>query len=187
MQKKEEIKESLQMYCFDLSCEIPTITTRIPIDVEICTHPVELENVDRDVVSERLSNGHEIFIARHNSKPVGYIFATNRNCWVGEVSDEFIVEPHEIYLYDAYTNVNRRGNRIYPFLLTDVVQFYREKDYSYALIFTTFSNKKSVKGITRAGFTCYREIEFYTVGGLSVWNYKPKSCDVKSWFSSENE
>ena len=184
--QRKVCRESLRMYCFRLQNTIPGIKPGVSVDVEVYDHPVKLESVQSRVVEERISQGNKIFVANYQFKPIAYIFVTKTNCWVEEIADKLQLGSNEVYLYDAYTNSEYRGNRIYPYLISNVARFYKERDYSCALIFTTSSNNRSKRGIQRAGFVCYQVIDFYNFGGLSIWNFKLRSRIVKSRFSCEN-
>lgn len=184
--QRKVTRESLSLYYFEFKKAVPRINSTVSVDVELCNSPVELENVQSSVVEERISQGHKLFVARHQSKPVAYLFVTTTKCRVGEIDDMLLVGPNDVYLYDAYTNAEYRGNRIYSSLITDVVRFYKGNGFSCALIFTTFSNQKSVRGIKHAGFSCYQIIRFYNLFGFRIWNYTARSHDVQSRFSNEN-
>ncbi|TET19943.1 MAG: hypothetical protein E3J78_05100 [Candidatus Cloacimonadota bacterium] len=179
-------RKSLGLYCFTSEKTIPRINPLLTVAVKLCSNPVELENVQRSVVEQRISRGHKLFVAFYQSKPVAYLFVATAQCRVDEVEDMLYVRPNEVYLYDAFTNVKYRGNRIYPFLISDVVRFYKGKGYSYTLIFTTSSNHKSARGIKRAGFSCYQVVHFHNLFGFKIWNYSPRSQDVQSTFGNEN-
>lgn len=178
-------RESLKLYSFNLSDPAPEIRPKVEVEVFTRDRPLELGLLQASIIEQRISQGDKIFVACHQLKPVAYLFAATKNCWVNEIQDWFIVESGEVYLYNAFTTAEHRGNHIYSFLISNAAKFFKGLTYSYALIFTTASNIRSIRGIERTGFQCYDTIHFHNLFGLRIWNYKPRSNDVKSRFSNE--
>ncbi len=179
-------RETLKLYYFNLKNKVPTTTPKVTIDVEVYDHPVDLEHLERSTIEERVIKGDRIFVALYQSKPVGYLFTATSSTWVGEIDDTLLVNSKEVYIYDAFTYSEFRGNRIFPALITSVERFFRDLSYSCVLIFVACSNLSSIKGIERAGFDCYQVVHFYNLLGLRVWSYKTRSLCVQSRFSNEN-
>jgi GNAT superfamily N-acetyltransferase len=169
-----------------MDTQVAEVIPRVGIEVKVKTHPLPLENVQKTIVSERIANGDTIFVAYQGTQPVGYIFASKRECWVGEIHDTLEVDPQEVYLYDAFTMPAFRGKRIFPYIMTEVIRYYRESKNDYALIFVLSSNKSSIRGIERAGFFCYQVVNYYDIFGQRVWNYKKGIQGVSTKFSNEN-
>lgn len=185
LQRKVSL-ESLKLYSFNLRDKIPDITPKVTIDVVDYTRPLKLENLKRETVEERILYGDQIFVACHKSKPVAYLFVTTTRSQVCEIDDTLLVGSNEVYLYDAFTSADYRGNRIFPALISNAASFFKERSYSYALIFVTSSNINSIRGVKRAGFSCYQIIHFYNFFGFKIWNYTARSRYVQSRFSNED-
>lgn len=177
--------ESLKLYAFKLSGSIPEIKPKVTVEVTTHDRPLELGSLRRSIVEQRIAQGDKICVARHRSNPVAYIFIATRNCRVDEIHDWFTVASGEVYLYDAFTTDEYRGNRIYSFMLSHATRLYKESAFSYALIFSTALNTSSIKGIERAGFQCYEIVYFYNIFGFKIWNYKKQYDDIESRFSNE--
>jgi len=178
-------KESLSLYIYDLCDSIKKIEPALVVDISTLEHPVELENTPKTAVAERLASGQTIFVALHQTKPVGYLSTATDRCWVGEVEDSFAVAPKEVYLFDAYTFKAFRGKHIYPALITHAAQYYKNRSYTKALIFSSTNNVSSVKGIEKTGFCCFKNIHFRNILGWKSWNHNRKNSDVQSRFSHE--
>lgn len=178
-------KESLSLYICDLCDSIKKIEPTLIVDISILERPIELENTPKTAVAERLASGQTIFVALHQTKPVGYLSTTTDRCWVGEVEDSLTVAPKEVYLFDAYTFKAFRGKHIYPALITHAAQYYKNRSYTKALIFTSTTNVSSVKGIEKTGFCCSKNIHFRNILGWKSWNHNRKNSDVQSRFSHE--
>lgn len=179
-------QESLNLYSFELKKDIPCIEPRIPVEFEISVRAIELDNVGIDTVRERIDSGNLIFVARHRSRVVGYLFASTTRCVVREIEDELVVHKGEVYLYDAFTSKGFRGNRIYPALLAAACAHFKERGFRFALIFTRASNENSIKGIEKAGFSRFQVIQFMSTFGEKSWNYSSRNGDARSRFSNEN-
>jgi hypothetical protein len=180
-------RETLNLYSLELGKGIPSIEPRIPVEFEMCAHPLELVNAEYEVVKERVASGNLIFIARHRSTVVGYLFASTTSCEVGEIEDLLMIHDGEVYFYDAFTLEGFRGNRIYPALLASASHYFKNRDFSFALIFTRASNVHSISGIEKAGFSSYQVVQFMNEFGVKSWNYSPRSYDVKSHFANEDK
>lgn len=178
-------KELLSLYFLDLRNSILSIKSKLAIEIALCDRALDLENMRPSIIRERLSRGDRIFVAYHRSKPVAYLFTTTTECWVSEIEDNLIIGLDEIYLYDAYTRAEYRGNRIYSCLITSAAQFFKKLSYSNALIFATNSNILSAKGIERSNFYCYQTIHFYNLFGLRSWDYSKRNKLIQSRFSNE--
>jgi hypothetical protein len=179
-------KECLKLYCLDLKHPVSPVVPRLSVTIEACkSHPV-LWNRSHDTISQRLKHGGSVFVAHHNSSIVSFLFAAVKECWVSEIDDTLVINPAEIYLYDAFTAVEFRGNRIYPALMAHVAQLYKNRSFSHALIFTKINNTASVKAIEATGFSCFGVINYKNICGWSTWDYCKLNGSVKSYFQNEN-
>jgi hypothetical protein len=179
-------QETLNLYCFDLKEEMPNIEPRITVAFEMSDQPLRLDNVDLEDVERRITRGDLIFFAVHRAKVVAYLFASTTSCEVGELEDMLAVGPGEVYFYDAFTSMGFRGNHIYPALLTFACNHFKKSNFAFSLIFSRGSNRNSVKGIEKAGFSCYQVIRFVNRFGEKSWNYSARSKNVRSRFNYEN-
>ncbi len=173
------------LYSFNISSTIPAFKPRIEVDVSYHDRPITLDSVEPTIIQQRSTRGDKIFVAYHQSRPVAYLFATTKQCWVEEIQNSFVVAEGEVYLYDTFTNVAYRRNRICSFLITNVVQFFKVRKFCYALIFSRASNVQSMRAIERAGFEDYESIYYYNLLGLRMWNFLRRSNDVQSRFANE--
>ncbi len=178
-------RESLKLYCFNLRDLLPEITPEVAVETSVYDRPCKCDLLQPSIVKQRMSQGHKIFVAHHQLKPVAYLFAATKNCWVDEIQDWLIVASGEVYFYDAFTAVEYRGKRIYSLLISNAAHFFKELTYSHALIFTTVSNTRSIRGIEHTGFRCYETIHFYNLFGCRIWDYTLRSNNVQSRFSTE--
>ena len=178
-------KQSIRLYYLDLNKPIPEIKTQIKTDISFHERPIELENLKPSIVEDRIANGHKIFVAYHLSKPIAYLFAADKDCWVSEIEDRLILGAGEVYLYDAYTYSKFRGKHIYPFLIYNAAKYFKKLSYSKALISSTTANTASIRGIEKAGFSYSQTIDFLNIFGWKFWNYVKGTNNVESRFSNE--
>ncbi len=161
------------------------IRAKIPVDVSINTSVPQLDMFQKEIREDRSRRGDSVLIAFHESHPVAYLFATTKDCWVGEINDWLLVKPQEVYLYDAFTQPAYRGNHIYSTLISSAADFFKKKSYAYALIFASAHNKNSRQGIERCDFDYYGTVHYINFFGAHMWNFKTTSAYVKSHFKNE--
>jgi GNAT superfamily N-acetyltransferase len=178
-------KEVLELFILDLCKPIKNIKPQLPIDISILQQPIILENVSQAMLTQHIASGQKIFVAYYRKKPVGYLFATTAQCWVGEIQDSLMVAPKEIYLFNAYVYKKFRSRSIYPALLSHIAQYYKDKSFTNALIFTAQNNIISLKGIKKAGFKHSGDVHFKNFLGRKCWEYSRRKSESKSYFIHE--
>lgn len=176
--------EHLRLYHVKLHQHQRTITARIPVDVSISDFVPELELFDKSVRKQRTQRQDTVLIAFHEAQPVGYLFATTKNCWIGEIENWLIVKPREVYLYDAFTHPAFRGKRIYATLVNRAANFFKQRGYSYALIFASAHNTSSIRGIEYCGFAEYGSVRSINLFGRNVWDFRITETYVTSYFAN---
>jgi GNAT superfamily N-acetyltransferase len=157
----------------------------MPVDISISDVVPELDLFDRTVREQRNKRHDTVLIAFHATEPIGYLFATKKDCWVSEIEDWLIIKPHEVYFYDAFTHPAHRGNRIYPTLLNRAANHFQQQGYAYALVFTSARNAASVKGIEYGGFSEYGSIQHVKLLGMNIWDFTTRERYVASHFRNE--
>lgn len=178
-------RESLRLFSFDLRETLPEIKPRITVDAAFHERPITLDSVPQAIVQQRVARGDKIFAAYHLSRPVAYLFAATKNCWVREIQNLFCIAEGEVYLYDAFTSVEYRRKLIYSFLISNAVGFFKKQAFSYALIFSSASNTQSTSAIERVGFKDYETVHFFNFLGVQMWNFVPRCNGVQSRFNNE--
>jgi GNAT superfamily N-acetyltransferase len=161
------------------------VEARIPVDVSIGEFVPDLALFSRTVRTQRNKRRDTALIACHHARPVGYLFATTKDCWIDEIESRLIVEPREVYLYDAYTHPAYRGKHIYVTLLNRAVDSFWQRGYSHALIFASAHNTGSIKGIEQCGFSEYGTVWRLKLFGRNVWNFRITKKYVASHFENK--
>lgn len=164
---------------------IPEVDTPLSVETRIHDTKMELMDLPHALIEERILNGDQVLVAYHDGVPISYLFAADHESWVEEIQDTLIIKANEIYLYDAFTHPDYRGNHIYPLLLTHAIHHFKALSYAHALIFVQSKNRSSIKAIKRAGFQCYSTIDFHCLFGYKLWRYDKPTKNVRSYFESE--
>ena len=173
-------KEALSMYAIDLESALPIIKPTVTVRISFCDRPSEVDILNASTVAERTARGDKFFVAHHQGILVAYLFATTRECRVGEIDDWLEVGPREVYLYDAYTRPVFRGKGIYPHLITKAAEYFRHESYKHAMIFSTKDNLSSNRGIERCGFKLYETVQYRNFMGWESWEIELRDRHVSS-------
>lgn len=168
----------LCLYSFPLWKGIPAIQSKEKVKIallgkesvrEIC---LRLAWIDKKILCQRLDRGDNICVAYRNSDILSYCWITFNQILVDEIQMTLKIKDHEVYLYDAYTKPEHRGKGLYPAILTNLLSYSKQKDFSRALIFVRKGNKASHSGIIKAGFIQFQELVFIKLVGLALYILK---------------
>lgn len=173
----------LQLYALSLDRTLTPPSTCLALDIIEATATIDLENVGKQRIQQHLSTGCRLFVALHKGHPVGYIFSATSSCFISEVSRTLHIMPAECYLFDAYTYSAFRGQGIYPTLLIHSARIFQARAYRHALIFALGTNRASVQGIKKAGFTRYGTATYYEIFGHCFWRNRRNYGHIKSYLN----
>lgn len=173
-------REVLGMYATALKGDIPIVRPSVTIKVSVSDRPADIDMLTASTIALRSARGDKIFVAYHHGIIVAYLFATTKECKVGEIDDSLDVAQNEVYFYDAYTRSVFRGKGIYPHLITKASEYFKSKAYEHAMIFTTKSNLSSNRGIERCGFRLYETVRYHNFMGRKSWDIKLGERYVRS-------
>ena len=93
---------------------------------------------------------------------------------IGEVRREIYPRRGEIYLYDAFTFPEYRGQNLYPAILNRILTHSCQKELQRALIFVLDDNVASIRGVQKAGFREFQRVTYRSLLGLSCYRYRPR-------------
>jgi GNAT superfamily N-acetyltransferase len=169
----------LQLYAFSLPQDIPLIKPKIEVQIyqlrniseSACFNLFEIAN--ELICQSRFAQGEVVWIAAHQSHIAAYCWVALSETEVGEIDKVIKVKNEELYIYDALTLPDYRGNNLYPYILTYICQYGKEKGYTRALIFVTRENIPSQLGIEKAGFKRFQVIKYIRIFGISFYRYSP--------------
>jgi GNAT superfamily N-acetyltransferase len=175
-------RRTLQLYTLSLDRKLKPPSTSFALDIIEADTTVNLEHAHEHRIRRRLSRGCRLFLALHKKDTVGYIFTAMSQCFIEEVEQTLHIMPYECYFFDAYTYPAFRGHGIYPALLIYAARSFQALAYRHALIFALGTNRSSVQGIKKTGFTCYGTVTYYEIFGHRFWRYRTNNGRVKSYF-----
>jgi GNAT superfamily N-acetyltransferase len=178
-------KEELKMYAFDLEQAVRNIKPLIGVKASFHKGMMDTDIIGASKKEERKARGDMVVAAYLKSEPVAYLFAATTDTWVDEVEDWLNIGPREVYFYDAFTLPRYRGNGIYPFLICAAADYFQERSFSFALIFSAACNASSIRGIQRSAFAYYGKVQYHNFLGWKSWKYTVGERHVKSRFVHE--
>jgi hypothetical protein len=121
----------------------------------------------------RFANNWRLFLAYINDKLAGA-------CWtVTNTSDlKTKVVPlleGDVALIDGWTVPSFRGRNVYPFILSFIVNQFKEKNFKRAFGYGDTWNISALKGLKKGGFRDFIIYESYIIFGNEVVIWKPAS------------
>ena len=128
---------------------------------------------DRQLFPSRFARGEEFWTAQVNTRIASYCWVTREPVEIGEIRCVMSPRADEIYIYDAFTFAEYRGNNLYPALLQCVLDHSRQQGQRRALIFVLSDNKASIRGVQKAGFTEFQRVTYRNVLGFVWYGYRP--------------
>jgi len=84
----------------------------------------------------------------------------------------------EVYLYDAFTFAEYRGQNLYPALLQRVLDSSHRQGLRRALIFVLSDNTASIRGVQKAGFREFQRVTYHNILGFVRYTYRPFLNDI---------
>jgi ribosomal protein S18 acetylase RimI-like enzyme len=128
---------------------------------------------DRHLFPARFARGEQFWTAQHEGKILSYCWATNEPVEIGEIRCVMAPRRDEVYLYDAFTFAEHRGQNLYPALLQQALDYNRQQGVRRALIFVLSDNTASIRGVQKAGFKEFQRVTYRNILGFARYAYRP--------------
>jgi len=128
---------------------------------------------DRHLFPARFARGEQFWTAQHEDKILSYCWATQEPVEIGEIRCVMSPGGDEVYLYDAFTFAEYRGQNLYPALLQRVLDSSRQHGLRRALIFVLSDNMASIRGVQKAGFRELQRVTYRNILGFARYTYRP--------------
>jgi ribosomal protein S18 acetylase RimI-like enzyme len=177
-------KKTLCLFEVELkTAHLPACTARLAVDYRVldaaawATQPHTSHIPDRHLFPGRLERGERFWTAQHEAKIVAYCWATRDPVEIGEVRCVISPRGDEIYLYDAFTFAEYRGQNLYPALLQRILEQSHQEGLRRALIFVLSENTPSIRGVQKAGFREFQRVTYCDILGFSRYIYRPRLQD----------
>lgn len=175
------VKKTLCLFEVDLArASLPDCTARIEVDYHVLDADAWRQQrhtdhmTDRRLFQARLERGEQFWTAQLDDKIVAYCWATDAPVEIGEVRRVVRPRKGEIYLYDAFTFPQYRGQNLYPALLHRILAQSGQQGVPRALIFVMDDNAASIRGVQKAGFREFQRITYCNFLGFGRYVYRPR-------------
>ena len=129
---------------------------------------------DRYLYPARFARGEQLWTAQQADKILSYCWVTQEPVEIGEIRCIMHPRGDEVYLYDAFTFAEYRGQNLYPALLQRILDFSREQGLRRALIFVLSDNMASIRGVQKAGFREFQRVTYRNILGFARYAYRPQ-------------
>lgn len=137
------------------------------VDLAVGADPEEIVQVSQAVgltateAATRVRRGSHCASLTLGGEVATFCWISGRSEWVSELKLWFEPPPGQAYVWNCETRARYRGHHFYPELLRRIVDDLTERGYRRVWIATEIHNRRSARGVQRAGF--------YSVGLVSVF------------------
>lgn len=175
-------KKTLCLFEVDLAsgssplCEARLAVHYRLLDAAAWSEQTNVEHVtDRSLFQSRFDRGELIWTAHgEDDKIVSYCWVTTKPVEIGEINCAIRPRADEIYLYDAFTFAEYRGQNLYPAVMNRILEHSREAGLQRALIFVMSDNVASIRGVLKAGFREFQRVTYYNFVGFVRYAHRPR-------------
>jgi L-amino acid N-acyltransferase YncA len=129
--------------------------------------------LERHLYPARFARGEHFWIAHQADDILAYCWATQEPVEIGEIRCVMSPRSDEVYLYDAFTFAEHRGQNLYPALLQRMLDASRKAGLRRALIFVMSDNTASIRGVQKAGFREFQRVTCRNIFGFARYAYQP--------------
>src|SRR5262245_38732811 len=128
---------------------------------------------DRSLFPARFARGEQFWTAQRDGKILSYCWATQEPVEIGEIRCIMSPRGDEVYLYDAFTFAEYRGQNLYPAVLQRMLDYSHQQGLRRALIFVLSDNMASIRGVQKAGFREFQRVTYRNILGFARYAYRP--------------
>jgi len=184
---------TLSLFSFNIREEIPDVWENISVGIQFISDQSSWEaeqlvnegHLNVDILADRLKKGDICCCASFQGETVSYCWIAASRAHIGEIGKEMRLKENEIYLYDAYTKPEFRGNNLCPKILTSILNYGRLRGYQRVLIFALSSNSSSITAIKKAGFDRFQSVYFLDIYCKTLCRFgevKPGALSIEERF-----
>lgn len=156
----------------DLSDPLPEVEPRPPMELRQATsadlpayrafHPDQPEAV----AEARFARGDECFAVWDEGRIVHAAWAATERAYVGYLRRDLVLQPDEMYAYDAFTRPSHRGMGLCSLRGIHMLQHYRERGYAHSFGLAAVENQAGFAQVRAVG---YVPTGLYTCVRLGPW------------------
>jgi RimJ/RimL family protein N-acetyltransferase len=149
---------------------IPAVTARVPVEMsllqksEIAEYREFRAETDVSEVQSQLDAGHWCFVARHQGRIVCARWATAERVWIDYLSCELRLAVGEVYIYDAFTRSDFRGQAVSPATSAEMLRYFRTAGYRRMVTTILPENQPNLRAVAKTGYRPYGLIGYVKIG-----------------------
>jgi ribosomal protein S18 acetylase RimI-like enzyme len=153
-----------------LAQSIPELEPAVPLRIdtlkpsEVDDHLAFRPEMARACVLDRLRSAQVCFVARHESRIVSACWATTQTAWVEFLACGIAAAVGEVYLFDAFTLPDYRGQRAAPALCTHQLKHFQRAGVRRAIRATLPENVPALRAHAKCGFISFALIRRLRIG-----------------------
>ena len=122
---------------------------------------------------KRFANNWRLFLAFMNDQLAGACWAVTNT---SDLKTKIVpLLDGDVALIDAWTVPSFRGRNVYPFILSFIVNQFKEKNFKRAFGFGDTWNISALRGLKKGGFQDFIIYESYNIFGNEIVIWKPAS------------
>jgi hypothetical protein len=156
-------QKEIILFSKDLNCveELPSKTeAKFEIGKKEHINLIKNNFSKKKLFNKRLEKGKDFFIYILGKDIVHYSWVTYDKMEISEISLKIPLKKEEICIFDCYTPIEKRGNNLYPSMLTKIMTYFSNKGFTKCYIYVDFKNSPSIRGIKKAGFLKDKKIKY---------------------------
>lgn len=157
--------------------DMPVVKPKLPVTIEEL-QPPDFDEVialrpylTHKVIQLRLDAGHRFYVAKLDGKIVHVLLVGIDKAYIGYLEIAFPLSPREVYLGEAYTIPQYRGNHISSGITTMVNKRMSTRGYQRAVLFVHPSNTPPLRAHRRMRSKIRGRIGFYELLGIRRYFY----------------
>ena len=149
---------------------IPEVTARVPVEISLLQKTQIAEYLEfraeanESEVQSQLDAGHWCFVARYQGRIVSARWATAGRVWIDYLSSEFRLAADEVYIYDAFTRPDFRGQAISPVTSAEMLRYFRIAGYRHTVATISPENQANLRAVAKTGYRPYGLIGYIKIG-----------------------
>jgi GNAT superfamily N-acetyltransferase len=166
--------------------EIPEIEPRISITLNVTREEFEetfnwikrngrlwgLWEKEKEVA---VQEGHYWINAKHNRNIVGFMKIGFGKVFISDYRKTIRFPKNVIFTYESYVDPRFRGNRIQPYIRSEVCKFFKRKGFTKNVSYIHDWNTPSIRAATHFGMKKAKTIYYYRILGFKVLTDSPEN------------
>jgi len=156
----------------EYSLPINKVAAKIPVEIDVLTADGLADYLrfrpdsDSDRIAARIREGQQCWIARYQGRIVHACWLARHRAWVDYLSCGIELAPGSAYSYEAFTDPEFRGQAIYPFAKSVMIQDLAKQGYHRIVAGLMPENRPAFGSIRKVGYRLIGVMGYYRLGPL---------------------